>query len=108
MNAHTPGPWVGMVNGKFNSDHDYYVEHTKARSLEYAPIWADERVIALVVHTQDTFSLRASPSMQANASLIAAAPDLLEALQELDAKPEYTSSWLKARAAIAKATGETK
>ena len=25
---------------------------------------------------------------------------LLEALKELDAKPEYTSSWLKARAAI--------
>jgi len=31
---------------------------------------------------------------------------LLEALEELDAKPEHTGSWLKARAAIAKATGE--
>lgn len=41
----------------------------------------------------------------ANARLIAAAPELLEALKELDAKPEYTSSWIKARAAIAKATG---
>ena len=32
--------------------------------------------------------------------------ELLAALKELDAKPEYTSSWLKARAAIAKAEGE--
>ena len=103
---HTPGPWVGMVNGKFNSDHDYCVEHTKARSLEYAPIWADERVIALVVHTQDTFSLRSSPSMQANASLIAAAPDLLEALQLLMTDGRIGgSNGARARAAIAKATG---
>lgn len=40
-----------------------------------------------------------------NARLVAAAPELLEALLELDAKPEHTSSWLKAQAAIAKATG---
>lgn len=31
--------------------------------------------------------------------------ELLEALLELDANPEYTSSWLKARAAIALAIG---
>jgi hypothetical protein len=31
---------------------------------------------------------------------------LLEALKELDEKPEHTSSWLRARAAIAKAEGE--
>ena len=34
--------------------------------------------------------------------------DLLEALKELDAKPGFPSSWLKARAAIAKAKGEAK
>lgn len=33
----------------------------------------------------------------------AVALDLLEALQNLDANPELTSAWLKARAAIAKA-----
>jgi hypothetical protein len=31
---------------------------------------------------------------------------LLEALKELDEKPEHTSSWLRARAAIARAEGE--
>ena len=39
--------------------------------------------------------------------LRASAPELLEALKELEAKPEHTGSWLKARAAIAKATGGT-
>ena len=34
--------------------------------------------------------------------------ELLEALKELDAKPGFPSSWLKARAAIAKAEGEAK
>ena len=33
--------------------------------------------------------------------------DLLEALKELDAKPGFPSSWLKARAAIAKAERTT-
>jgi hypothetical protein len=33
---------------------------------------------------------------------------LLEALKELDEKPEHTSSWLRARAAIARAEGEPK
>ena len=34
--------------------------------------------------------------------------ELLAALKELDAKPGFPSSWLKARAAIAKAEGEAK
>lgn len=51
--------------------------------------------------------------MEANARLIAAAPDLLEALQALTvlfsplAKDSTTANWIdKARAAIAKATGK--
>ena len=105
MSGHTPGPWVGMVNGKFDSDHDWCAEDTKAESSEYAPIWAGGKVIALVVNSGNFCGLKAHPSIEANAALIAAAPDLLEALQELHAKPEHTSSWLKASAAIAKATG---
>jgi hypothetical protein len=41
---------------------------------------------------------------RANASLIAAAPELLEALLALQ-KSNSSANWIKARAAIAKATG---
>jgi hypothetical protein len=110
MSGHTPGPWIGMVNGKFNSDHDYCVEHTKALSLEYAPIWSNNEVVALVVHTQNTFNLRGHPSIDANAALIAAAPDLLAALQGLQAAVKSrgvistVEALLKAEIVISKAT----
>lgn len=97
MSEHTPGPW---------------------RILE----WANERkgFIAIVgpsdppEHVSDVFPFgkRAEgqplAQHQANARLIAAAPELLNALQELlhdafeDAHPEGVK---KARAAIAKAEG---
>ena len=45
----------------------------------------------------------------ANARLIAAAPDLLHALQMIDSNAAESAEWIRrvARAAIAKATGET-
>lgn len=52
------------------------------------------------------FDLRSCPNPEANARLIAAAPDLLDALKEVvrisDRKHD---AWDAARAAIAKATG---
>ena len=83
MSGHTPGPWVGMVNGKFDSDNDWCAEDTKAESSEYAPIWAGGKVIALVVNSGNFCGLKAHPSIEANAALIAAAPELLEALVNL-------------------------
>ena len=113
---HTPGPWVGMVNGKFDSDHDWCAEDTKALSSESAPIWANGKVIALVVHSQEAFSLDAHPSITANAALIAAAPELLAALRVLlrdveavDAVADYGLELqvgiYQAHKAIDKATG---
>lgn len=86
---HTPGPWV-VRNGNEIFCGRKRVCHVNAASKGALNMF-DDRMVA-----------------EANARLIAASTDLLEALQELDAKPEHTSSWLKARAAIAKATGETK
>lgn len=57
------------------------------------------------------FDVRYMPDAEENAKLIAAAPDLLEALQDAlhayDKHGEH-SEWDFARAAIAKALGETK
>lgn len=120
MSKHTPGPWTGPdENGKFNSDHEWSAEHESASSWECAPVWAAGRVIALVVHASDSLSLRSHPSVTANARLIAAAPDLLEALKGLDEaycragspltrdeRTEDRKRLISAREAIAKATGE--
>jgi len=83
---HTPGPWV-----VYDDSND-----GKTNRIEIAALG---KTVARIYHSVPEEDLP-------NARLIAAAPDLLEALLELDAKPEHTISWLKARAAIAKATGE--
>ena len=72
-----------MVNGKFDSDHDWCAEDTKAESSEYAPIWAGGKVIALVVDSGKFCGLRGHPIIEANAALIAAAPMMLEALESV-------------------------
>jgi hypothetical protein len=113
---HTPGPWIGAnEHGKYNSDHAWSADDEDKSSSEAAPIWAGGKVIALVVYSSNRFSLEAHPSIDANARLIAAAPDLLEALQDLfdadmehvlmgDGKDDQIEAIAKARAAIAKAT----
>lgn len=97
MNKYTPGPWhintAGSGDGKGNIVIDeIYV---------YAPeSGADD--VAVAADIADP--LTGKPS-EANARLIAAAPELLEALKDVmywdNGKPE----WEDARAAIAKAEG---
>lgn len=89
---HTPGPWKHR--------------HTPLRGIAndvYCVDWSeDQEEVAEVVHGE------------ANARLIAAAPDLLEALQVLDALwcenesggLDFSLAIDRARAAIAKATGD--
>ena len=95
---HTPGPWAAEAAMSMDTPHIRYIT-------------ADTRIIASVrhraEHTQDM--------ALANARLIAAAPELLEALRRM--LPELrglafvsdtASEMLRiAEAAIAKATGET-
>lgn len=89
MNKHTLGPWVARL----------------------APEEGDLFRITPVSHS--VFSL-ACVHTAANAQLIAAAPDLLEALQALEclfaplARDSTQMTWVNAaRAAIAKAAGAT-
>ena len=96
MSAHTPAPWA--VDGTLNSG-------------DLDVISADGR-IAMIDDSRATGWNE--PTIKANARLIAAAPDLLAALQMVEAiwsrdqtaniDPE--SPVAKVRTAIAKATGE--
>ncbi len=87
MSAHTPGPWRYM-----SGTHSLYDGDGRAVALVYGPRGID------------------CSRRDANARIIAAAPELLEALKEMlsawDEDPAYgAASADKARAAIAKATG---
>jgi hypothetical protein len=88
MSKHTPGPWRVV-----DSWNDYMVEGQNGEEI----IWQDGP------HNTPTIN-------KANARLIAAAPDLLEALVAIvgNSSIQRVSDELhaKARAAIAKAKGE--
>lgn len=71
------------------------------------------------VKTEDLIAGYTKQEGAANAALLASAPDLLEALQEMvamwqsvcraqDWEPEHLAEAVRAQAAIAKATGEKK
>ncbi len=93
MSKHTPGPWYAV---------GYWVEHGDS----VADICTCDPAAIEQEHLG-----RTSAEIEANARLIAAAPDLLEALksmpQSMAATDDDLMRWVeKARAAIAKATGD--
>ncbi|MFK1194762.1 hypothetical protein ACIUYC_25725 [Pseudomonas aeruginosa] len=91
--SYTPGPW------------DYWSGYNPVDELE-AQITTEDGDIVIASYN------RQIPEGEANAKLLAAAPELLEALQDLDAlrgpfppsDEAVEAAWLKATAAIAKAT----
>lgn len=89
----TPGPW--RVSEKRGDLIDIRHENNEpgAMSLNLAQVVARQSWLK---------------EAEANAQLIAAAPELLEALQDLQARACVYVNTSKAEAAIAKATGETK
>lgn len=104
---HTPGEWHSKRNGRFMPMDGWSADHEDFTFCAAAPIKADGKVVAIVVDGRDEFDLEMA-ELKANAILIAAAPDLLEALQAaLDYGSMTGASWIedKALAAIAKATG---
>lgn len=99
MNKHTPGPW------RLNENNNW---KTNPFSVTVRKFGVHSTTIANI----PTRMTVPPQEQQANARLIAAAPDLLEALQTLPQGPLYTDDemnlWVeKASAAIDKATGET-
>lgn len=100
MTQHTPGPWVACDWGYIVAD-DPTGRH-------------EDIYIAEVCREDDEGRIVPPIEQQANARLIAAAPDLLAALQGLAwavsgieyVETEYAEQIADARAAIAKAQGE--
>ena len=88
--AHTPGPWIAVSSGNANNENQHAIQANDgtwiAETINHRPKW----------HSQ-----------KANARLIAAAPDMLEALKNLEnddgSIPQH--AWKMVKAAIAKAEG---
>ncbi len=111
---HTPGPWGDAI-----SDDGYSVDHDSGLRVDPGLCWKpvgprDNHAVALVV-VPSSFGM--DDELDANARLIAAAPELLEALKRLlafveehteagEVIPPHTMEHDRARAAIAKATGK--
>lgn len=108
MNAqHTPGPWVGKVDGIY-PETDWSADHEHASTASWVAINAPNgSTVALATITGWN-----DDKLEANARLIAAAPDLLQALEYIgrfiDPTAKDAETMVKhARTAIAKATGAT-
>jgi hypothetical protein len=87
---HTPGPW--------RVEDGYYETH-----LDIVAKCGHRVAVATMTYPMD------AARVTANAELIAAAPELLEALRSLVENEDETPSWnqrVAARAVIAKATGK--
>ena len=93
MSKHTPGPW----------QIDWYICREKGKEL-----WRVPRSIGPACADHDHWAGNHITVDAADAHLIAAAPDLLEALQDMvsDHASLSDATLACARAAIAKATGE--
>ena len=91
--AHTPGPWTATPPCR--EDRQY---HWAIRGPSNSP-----QVVSFEIARLSSAN---TPELEHDARLIAAAPDLLEALQGLMHKDCGEPAFFAARAAIAKATRE--
>ena len=105
--THTPGPWFADQDGRIWRRHP-------SELYQNGGGVAGDKPIALVQKGWYEENEQGFP-VEANARLIAAAPDLLEALESIVSDHDFCGdewgsrrdAWIEtARAAIAKATGE--
>jgi hypothetical protein len=108
MNKHTPGPWIEVDGERFEAERVITNKHRQ-----------DRQMVGVCGLDVDFFG-EIGLEQKANARLIASAPDLLEALNQVNSAACYASEEAPetreamllhigeiARAAITKATGET-
>ena len=110
---HNPGPWAAFdKDGKCLDCDNWWASSDDHGSTQHQPILdSRSKVIALVV-SRSRSPWDDAPDTDANARLIAAAPDLLEALQELmewqvkNVKVWDNSAYDNAAKVVARAIGE--
>jgi hypothetical protein len=95
MSKHTPGPWEVKPYA-----------WQRGNVSVFAPKFGRAPYGACVAYTPCSDGVGGAEGALANARLIAAAPELLEALKRLLTDEDYPQAERVARAAIAKATGE--
>ena len=107
MSNYTKGPWFGKKDGKYR-DSPWNLDHDDGHNASWAPITTTAgRCLALVVNDDTKRPMDFQDAeMHANAKLIAAAPCLLAALQNLENDngqiPDH--AWKLVQDAISKAT----
>lgn len=84
MSMHTPGPWIAKGDdGRFLADNPWTVDHDESGRYTSVPIHANGQVLAMVVmdgeRQEDWMD---DTELEANATLMAAAPELLDDLRE--------------------------
>lgn len=104
MSKHTPGPWAALPE----EVHRNYIR------IRGTVLGCRYKIANVITPDYDDGKEREAKETRANARLIAAAPELLEAAVDLVSRDFGSEGWdeaceqaaLKLRAAIAKATGE--
>lgn len=104
--GHTPGPWTPHI---LDADKNFIGSYVQT-CIDASP--GDNFYFVIGTHPDghlaDVCHVGNGPSSMKNALLIAAAPDLLEALiAVVSVADRETNEFILARKAIAKATGET-
>ena len=107
---HTPGPWKACRSHETFNGPMWDIDDDERAEYEAEPFVAIESEKRTVMRAHDLFEMR-----PADARLIAAAPELLAALEDLlwavtgfgDFEAQHPEEFAAARAAIAKATGQT-
>lgn len=108
MSKHTKGPWRLITNASQDDGHsnvmivhDHY-DKPKAICEIYPAFWHKS-----YQGIEDQNGFEKDTDQRANAHLLLAAPDMLEALEEIYATCEFSDAGYIAHAAIAKARGNT-
>lgn len=95
MSKHTPGPWSRNIAEGGGS----WIEHIDEDYVSHRVAF---------VYSDDAFEHTVTPRNHADANLIAAAPALLEALEQVALSPDESAYWMgTVERAIARAKGET-